>query len=190
MTISPLQHAKDTFNAFRVESVWLRSIFDTSYALFSSGSEIDALLKRTAPQFFADLNQMIVEYWILAVSRITDPAKTGKRENLTAALLLNQLDSLGLCTTEIHTAANRLQSYRALLNDARNRAVSHADKETFLNPALLGDHQESQVTDFLERLQEFNDLVGMALGEGPLDFRSTYGPGDVYDLLRALRSAT
>lgn len=190
MTVSPLQNAKDSFKAFRAESIWLRSIFDVTYALFSSGAEVDSLLKRTAPLFFFDLNQILVEYWILVVSRITDPAQTGKRENLTVALLLTQLDRLELCTPEIKAAANGLKSYGDLLKNARNRAVSHADKETFLNPALLGDHQESQVTSFLESLQRFNDLVGIALDEGPLDFRSTYGAGDVFDLLRALRNST
>lgn len=132
---------------------------------------------------------MIIEYWILGVSRLTDPAKTNRRENLTASLLLEQLDGLDLSTAEIQSAAAGLQAYRAILNDARNRAVSHADKETFLSPALLGEHQESQVAYFLDHLQRFNDLVGEALGEGPLDFRSTSGSGDVYDLLRALKNA-
>ena len=188
MDTPSLPHVKDTFNAFRVESVWLRSVFDTAHALFSSGPDVDSLLRRTAPQFFADLNHIIIEYWILGVSRLTDPAETFRRENLTASLLLCQLDALGISNEGIRSAAAGLQAYRAILNDARNRAVSHADKNTFLSPALLGDHRESQVTSFLDHLQSFNDLVGEALGEGPLDFRSTYGPGDAYDLIRALKS--
>lgn len=189
MTPPQLAHVRDTFNAFRVESVWLRSIYDTALTLFSSGPETDALLKRIAPGFFADLNHMMVEYWVLVVARITDPPRSTKgRENLSAKLLVEQLRTLGLLTPEMERAADGLHRYRAILNDARNRVVSHADKETFLSPALLGEHKEHQITAFLADLQEFNDLVGIALGEGPLDFRSTNGPGDAQDLLRALRS--
>jgi len=182
-------HARDVFNAFRVESVWLRSIYDTTYALFSTGSNTTDLLQRCAAQFFADLNHILVEYWVLVVARITDPAKTMRRENVTAKLILENLDQLGLLTTEIQYEADGLHRYRAILNDARNRVVSHADKETFLNPVLLGEHAPHEITEFLEHLQKFNDLVGEALGEGPLDFRSTSGPGDVFDLLRVLKSA-
>jgi hypothetical protein len=188
MNQSLLDSTKDSFNTFRVESIWLRSIYDTSIALFSSGKETDDLLRRVAPLFFCDLNHIIVEYWVLVVCRLTDPAQTGKRENLTAKNLLESLSKLGLLTDEIQAEAAELQKYRDLLNDARNRVVSHADKETFLNPALLGAHSESQISGFLKHLQIFNDLVGQALGEGPLDFCGTSAPGDVYDLLHALRN--
>lgn len=78
-----------------------------------------------------------------------------------------------------------------MVNDAKNRVVSHADKQTMVDPVLLGEYQDAQIQDFLKHLQKFNDFVGNSLGEGPLDFRSTtYGPGDVYDLLRVLRSAS
>ena len=184
-----LAHAKDTFNAFRVESVWLRTVFDTSDVLFRSGPEADALLKRTASQFFSDLNRIIVEYWILVVSRLTERAESFGRENLTAKLLIQQLEYLGLCTAEIRASETAIDRYRSLLNEARNRAISHADKETFLAEVVVGEHQEADILYFLEQLQVFNDLVGEALGEGPLDFRSTNGPGDAIDLIVALRNA-
>ena len=182
-------HAKEVFNTFRVESVWLRSIYDTTQALFSSGTDITDLLQRCAAHFFADLNHILIEYWVLVVARITDPAKTMGRENVTAKLILEMLDKLGLLTAEIQSESDGLHRYRAILNDARNRVVSHADKETFLNPALLGIHAPHDIIEFLAHLQKFNDLVGEALEEGPLDFQSTYGPGDVFDLLRVLKNA-
>ena len=189
MPTSPLLRTKDAFNTFRVESIWLRSIYDTSFALYSSGFETETILRKVAPSFFGDLNHILIEYWIMVVCRLTDPAKSFGRENLTAANLIESLEALHLMTEEIRARANGLQKYRSLLSDARNRAISHADKATFLQPELLGQHQEHQVTDFLEDLQQFNDLVGIALGEGPLDFRGTSGPGDAYDLIHVLRNA-
>ena len=189
MPADSLSRAKDAFNAFRVESVWLRGIYDTSFALYSSGAETEAILKRAAPAFFGDLNHILIEYWIMVVCRLTDPAKSFGRENLTAANLMSSLEELKLMTKEIRIHADGLHRYRSLLNDARNRAVSHADKDTFLQPELLGEHKEHQIDDFLEDLQAFNDLVGIALGEGPLDFCGTSGPGDAFDLIRVLRDA-
>jgi hypothetical protein len=189
MTAVVLARTKDAFNSFRLESVWLRTVFDMSDALYSSGAETDALLRRTAPQFFSELNSILVEYWVLIVCRITDPSRTNGRENLTARNLIECLESLGLLTEAIRREADGLQAYRDLINNARNRVVSHADKETFLRPELLGEHGVHDLTAFLEHLQSFNDLVGEALGEGPLDFNGTSGPGDAYDLLKALRNA-
>ncbi len=169
--------------------MWLRTIYDTSVALYSSGPETAALLQKSAPLFFHDLNHILIEYWILVVCRLTDPATTGKRENLTVANLIASLQNLGILTDAIEDEAAQLQIYREVINDARNRVVSHADKATFLQPELLGEHTEHQIDEFLEHLQIFNDLVGEALGEGALDFRGTSGPGDAYDLLRILRGA-
>ena len=185
-----LAHTKDVFNAFRVESIWLRTVFNISDTLYSPDTKAETILKRTAPQFFADLNHILIEYWVLLVCRLTDPPRTGRRENLTAQTLIEYLGKLGLLSATIEAEAMALQQYRDLLSTARNRVVSHADKETFLNPALLGTHSATQVTAFLEHLQVFNDIVGEVLGEGPLDFRSTSGPGDALDLLRFLNNAT
>ena len=189
MPADSLLRAKEEFSAFRVESVWLRGVYDTSFALYSSGAETDAILKKVAPAFFKDLNHILIEYWIMVVCRLTDPAKSFGRENLTAANLIESLEGLNLMTEEIQVHADGMHKYRSLLNDARNRAISHADKATFLQPELLGKHQEHQISDFLENLQGFNDLVGIAIGEGPLDFRGMSGPGDAYDLIRDLRNA-
>ena len=189
MTQDRLSHAKEAFNAFRVESVWVRTVYDTFTALYASGPDTAAMLRRTAPLFFADLNAMFLEYWVLVVCRLTDPSETRKRENLTVKMLLGRLENLGVLSERIKLEAEGLQRYRDMLNTARNRVVSHADKDTFLSPALLGVHQEADVAAFLDHLQQFNDLVGIALGEGPLDFTGTSASGDVHDLLRTIANA-
>jgi len=66
----------------------LQSIHNTFTALFDAGDETSALLAKTAPTFFHDLNSVLIEYWILLVSRLTDPARSTGRENLTAQNLL------------------------------------------------------------------------------------------------------
>jgi hypothetical protein len=189
MTPALLAHVKETFNAFRLESIWLRTVHHSATVLFSSDPEVEAVLRRTAGAFFTDLNHILIEYWILIVCRITDPAQTSRRDNLTVKQLLKQLEQLGALTVDIESAATELQKYRDVLNDARNRAVSHADKDTFLNPKLLGAHSAADVQSFLLHLQLFNDLVGEALGEGPLDFSSAASAGDALDLLQVLKSA-
>jgi AbiU2 len=183
-----LTRTKDAFNAFRVESIWTRTVYDTFTALYAQGAENEALLKRTAPLFFSDLRSILIEYWVLVVCKLTDPSETNGRENLTAKNIVACLAQLGLLTESIQREADGLQGYRDLLNNARNRVVSHADKDTFLSPELLGEHEQDKLHSFLAHLQRFNDLVGETLSEGPLDFTGTSAPGDVYDLLSVLKS--
>ncbi len=189
MPASSLAHVKTAFVAFRDECIWLRTCYDTFHALFGGNEETDRVLKRVAPVFFTDLNVMMVEYWFMVASRITDPSRTMSRENLTVRNLLEGLREHGVCTPEIEATATALQDYRDLIQDARNKLVSHADKAAFLGKKALGGHHEGALLKFLQDLQSFNDLFGEAVGEGPLDFSGTSGPGDAYDLIRALTSA-
>lgn len=184
-----LAHLKTAFVAFRDECIWLRTCHDTFHALFDGDEETERVLKRTAPLFFTDLNLILVEYWFMVASRITDPARTMGRENLTVRNLLEDLRDQDASTPEIEAAAAALQGYRSLIEGARNRLVSHADKAAFLAKASLGGHSEAALLQFLHDLQIFNDLVGNAVGEGPLDISGTSGSGDAYDLIRALKSA-
>lgn len=177
---------REEFQAFREECIWLQTCFNTFHALFDGGEEVDAALQNSARLFFAELNIVLVEYWVLLVCRLTDPAVTAGRENLTVLNLLGVLRSHGLLTAEIEATAIRIQSYRDLVNDARNRAVSHADKVAYLQRTVLGQHAAEHVNEFVRDLQRFNDLVGETIGEGPLDYRISSGPGDVYDLLQIL----
>ncbi|WP_043783940.1 AbiU2 domain-containing protein [Rubrivivax gelatinosus] len=201
MCTPDLERLRAAFIAFRVESVELRALYDTHQALFSSGQDVDALLREIAPLFFSDLSRMLVQQWILGVARLTDQARSGRknpRNNLTAAQLLQQLKALppealggeGPQALDLIDRCNeRLDSYRALIKDARDKVVSHADLEVHLSSAVLGEHASAEVDGFLDCLQEFNDLVGNALGEGLLDFTGTGGPGDAYDLIRVLKAA-
>ena len=81
-------------------------------------------------------------------------------------------------------------AYRALVKDARNRLVSHADLESVIRGLPIGAHAQERVDAFFEDLQEYCDEVGREIGVGPLDFRTQAGKGDVVDLVRVLRNAT
>ncbi len=189
MPASSLAHLKTAFVAFRNECIWLKTCHDTFDVLFGGDEETKRVLRRAAAAFFDELNVMMIEYWIMAVSRITDPPKTKGHENLTVKNLLEGLKEQKALTPEINDAATALQNYRCLIQNARNKLVSHADKEAFMAKASLGEHSEAELRKFLNDLQIFNDLVGKAIGEGPLDFSGTSRPGDAYDLIHALKGA-
>lgn len=184
-----LLECQETFRNLRQEFIWLRTCFKTYEALFESGPETESLLRRTAPLFFQELNVVLIEYAILQASRITEGPSFGKRKNLSIAHMDELLAACGLLTDEIEQVSISVRSYGELISEARNRVISHADKETILSQIPTSTHLRSDVDNFLADLQAYSDMVGNKIGEGPLDFSATSGSGDVYDLLHILKGA-
>jgi AbiU2 len=189
MNRNPLATVRKEFTAFRNESVWIQTCFNNFDALFSNHPVVEKTIRESAPLFFADLNRALIECWISGVCRVTDPARTGNHVNLSCNYLCEALDAQGLLSSEIRSLSASLCTYRAFVEDARNKYISHYDRDTIVHETPLGEHHVGHLHKFLQDLQAFNDCVGNAIGEGPLDYSVTSGPGDVLDLIRALRCA-
>jgi hypothetical protein len=181
---------RDMFEAFRNECIWLRNCYNTYATLYESGERTEAALRTAAAHFFNDLNMILIDYVLLQVCRITDPAQTRGRDNLTVEQVNSRLQIAGLLTDAIARRSKGLIAYRELVKDARNKLVSHADLESVIRDLPLGAHAQERVDAFFEDMQEYCDEVGRAIGAGPLDFRTQPGRGDVLDLIRVLREAT
>ena len=183
----PSSHAVESFLALRQECVWVQSCFNTFCALFESGEETSTVLQQAAPAFFQEINLILLEHFVLQVCRITDPASSNGRENLTIKNLNQALAKEGIFSTHIAEQSERIHKYRSLVVDARNQIVSHADKAKILSRTESDPHARSDVKDFFAGLYKYVDLVGEALGVGPLDFTYTGSEGDVEALVSCLK---
>lgn len=180
---------KEVFEKFREQCIWTRTCLNTYWALFESGPEPYQLMERNAPTFFRELKLILIEYLLLQVSKHLDPKQSNGRTNLTVAYLDSELGRAKRMTPEIERLSHELAQYRPLIKDARNRLLSHTDRDTVLSNHRFPAHTEEEVTKFFENLQQYCDAVGEAVGSGPLDFRATPATGDVHDLLQCLRRA-
>jgi hypothetical protein len=177
------------FKAFRGLCIIIKRDYNTYKSLYFSGN--DDLLKKVAGKFFFDISEILVRDWILQVSRIMDPAETkvkGQvRENLTIKNINKQLESKGFLSKDIKDISNNILQYGKKLQSARNKIIAHVDRETYHKRMVLGETTELELNNFLVDIQKYCDLVGVAIKEGPLDFRASSGPGDVLDLIRTLK---
>lgn len=185
MTIRELQH---DFVKLRDHCIWLRNCHNIFNALYTDDDNAE-VLRRTAVAFFTDINTILQEYFFLQVRRITDPARTQGRPNLTVAHINAGLAEFEILTGEIAALTERLQRYRAITSEIGNRVVAHNDRATAFQEGLVGEHGQAELDDFLEAMQEYTDAVGRSLNMGPLDYRVQACAGDVHDLVRALRRA-
>ena len=177
---------QEFFSCFREQCIWLRCCYNTYLALYESGDCIKEVLQASAPVFFHELNKILIEYVLLQICKITDPAERGGHKNLTFEGVNTALEENGLMSKEIADFSSGLSRYRDLVKDSRNKLISHLDRESVLKGLPIGEHPEEEVTAFFESLQGYVDAVGNAVGVGPLDFQTTAGAGDVVDLIRTL----
>lgn len=180
---------RETFLVFREQCIWLQTCFDMYAVLYESDEDTTRVMLATAPLFFHDLNSILIEYCRLQVCRLTDPKRSRNRDNLTVEHINELLEAENKLTPEILVIAEALAGYRSLVQDSRNWIISHADKHTLLTGLSIGEHSQEDVSAFFENLYRYVDVVGDAVGVGPLDFRSTSGAGDALDLLRYLKAA-
>ena len=192
-----LDELHNDFKTLRDQAINLRQTFNTFNFLFSGSPEIDEILKSSAVIFFHDLNQIMVEYLILLIGRITDRPEMHGRANLTIPYMTRLIfEDNGLdlniqaeSRIKIEELNGQIREYRRLLDPARNRIVAHIDRETYVVQQTLGDHTKEQMDQFFNNIQEYFDEVGNAIGVGPLDFQYVAGDGDVQSLIRVLRNS-
>ncbi|MFI8559190.1 hypothetical protein [Pseudomonas putida] len=184
-----LNQLREKFDHFRTECIWITNCYNLYRTLYEEGEATDVVLVRVAPAFFHDLNRIIVEHILLQICKITDPAGSGRRQNLTVDSLNKDLKALGLLSQDLIDRAAELEGYRALIVLARNRLISHLDWQSVQEEKPLGAHEAGEVSRFFACLFRYTDLVGEACGAGPLDYSVSACQGDAIDLLRALRSS-
>ena len=186
MTRDALQ---DEFIKLRDQAIWLRQTVNTFNYLFDSGPETERILRESAGLFFADLNTIMQEYAVLLVCRLTGPAESFGKANLSTQRFTNLMRDSGCLTPEIERLDAALREYGRLLKPARNKIIAHSDLEVHVDDIALGAHSEEVMVEFFENVQAYFDAVGNAVGIGALDFRNTPGSGDVIDLVRKLERA-
>ncbi|MET4129053.1 hypothetical protein [Roseovarius sp. MBR-6] len=184
-----LDQLKKDFLCFQNECINLRNTFNTYLALYESEDErVDVALRHTAGFFFQDLNDWLIQSIILQIGRLTDPARTGGRANLSVCWIVEEVGNVGRLTPRIDALGAEIMRYREnYIDKARNKYISHSDVESFRSSQKYGEHSSSEAHEFFEKLQEFTDEVGNAVGVGPLDYRFQPGAGDVQDLIRILK---
>ena len=120
------------FELLREQAIRLRTMYNTFNHLFDSGCETKDILFKSASLFFTDINDMMQEYIILLVCRLTDPPETSGKPNLTIPRMNKLLYENNCFSPEIKTLSDGILAYRKLLNPVRNKIVSHNDHKTHI----------------------------------------------------------
>jgi len=180
--------AKLMVKRFCDQVFWLRVVRHIYKELFEN-EESQILMERTAPSFFADLNTILHDYLLLEFVKITDPTKSGKKENFTVDNLVISIDWPQDVRERLRSLSEKTKVFIRHTLDARNKLLAHTDKKVFLTETSLGEFPEGEDEVFLRTLEEVCDITHEVC------FGSIFGhivvakPGDVLNLKMALRNA-
>jgi hypothetical protein len=171
--------------------VFMRSIYLHTRELFETSSIEDrSLMQRTAGTFFGDLNRVLNEYVILQVCKITDPAHDNRNnDNHTIAFLLEHYDFSSEPSTLqlLQDLQARMRAFRQKLLPARNKLISHLDRDAILAGGALGAATDQEWDQFWLDLEKFIYIVHRKIVGSPFQLRGVAGLSDASGLLKALR---
>lgn len=168
--------------------VFLQSVYTFATRIWEDSSEAERkVMEAVAPLFFADIGQVLGQFLVLAVCRITDPAcdRSG-RQNFTLEWLTNSFPHESEEFKWLESLRQRMNKLREKLLPARNKIVAHADLKTIRDGTLLGAASREEWDDFWCALQDFIRLLNEATTEEPFEINAAGVRGDAEMLIKAL----
>ena len=173
--------------------VFMRSIYLHTRELFETSSAGDkALMDATAGTFFGDLNRVLNEYAILQVCKITDPARDIRNnDNHTIAFLLKHYGPLFSSdppmSRRLEDLHDSMRAFGEKLRPARNKLISHLDRDAILVGHPLGAATDQEWGQFWLDLQDFICIVHRKVVGSSFYLNGEAGRSDAGGLLKALR---
>jgi hypothetical protein len=176
---------KELLTAFWNQCARLQMDHDLFHALFMNEQRQIELFQQAAPMFFGDVHRVLRDSFFIQACRITDPAGSGSRTNLTTNYLLQEIYWPSDTKKQLEAVNARLMQFRACIEPARSKRLAHADLRAELDEVTLGEFAAGADRQFLKDLEAFLTIAHDHLGETPGSL-SIGMSHDVHALVRAL----
>jgi hypothetical protein len=151
----------DVIHRFVVECERTKISYDLFQALFNKSDWQQQLFHSTAPKMFSDLNGIMVEYFYLQVSKLTDPARTQRKyDNLTTNYIVERIPWPDHVKDKLIALNGRLMAFSEHFTEYRNKLGAHLDLlENTDRRRTLGSFPEGEDTIFFHDLEEFLQIA-------------------------------
>ena len=179
---------QEIVKAFCQECMWAWVVYEQYLKLYEQGEVRLNLLDKIASSFFSDLNTIMKGYLLIQICKLTDPAYTLGKPNLTTNYLVEHLPWPPAVKDELLKTSLKLDSFRKYLVDARNKILSHNDLTTTVEGHAHGAFPAGEEKEFWDNLQNFiNTAHGYYFGGiFPINAFTQY---DADDLIAALNKS-
>ena len=162
--------------------------------LYATDEERVALFNKIAGTFFGLLKGILIDDIILGLSRLTDPPKSMRHENLVLEQLIKKLDSAthSSLAASLQKQLDELKKVCEPIRKNRNRRIAHADLKTALavdSSVVLGIPLETFEEAFKRVRGYMNHFEEYVNGGSPTAFDHVWMRDDANSLVSALEAA-
>lgn len=150
-----------TWEFLNGELIWLHGRWSMYTQLFgTSEGRIDAL-NRVVPTFFSTLQSVLLDEVQLTLSRLSDPGRSGRRQNITLEALVNAIGTLPEPALSAELAAD-LTEFRDRCNFIlmrRNRRIAHYDISAQRSAERVPGASRQEIGHALDGLRNFMQRI-------------------------------
>ena len=176
------------YDRLRSECDWLHVKWNNLEVLFGTKPERIELLNTAASAFFGVVHDTLWENILLHTCRLTDPATTGRKNNLTLLALPDLLDSE--TKQEVENLLDLAKGKCAFARDWRDRHIAHRDRDLALNKNArpLAMASRRSIKDALESIRSVLNVVQLRYAGAAIGYEHVFpDPGGPESLLYVLR---
>jgi len=138
--------------------------------------------------FLHNLSMMSVEYTLLQMAKLHDPAIQQHRPNLSLAFVIDFGEWDAETLEELKRLHSRLEGLYHRIRPARHRVIAHNDMATLLEGGTIGEMPAGSDEEYFGDLQAFASIVSERLLGIPFEF-TVHAETDVLVLLKTLSSS-
>ncbi len=179
---------KEVFENLRYEVTWLHAKWAIYSQLFCCGEEQLSFLDSMASGFFVIVRDSLENELIVGLCRLTDPATTGRRKNLTLARLAETLKETDIAT-DFQSRFQKIDQACSPLREWRNRRLAHSDFPTALGQSRLPEVAWETIDSALARVGGLMNLVQGHFLDSEFDYRSFTNLNDGEEVVFYLKEA-
>jgi hypothetical protein len=158
------------------------------FLFYASQERID-LLNAVAQHFFGELFHIMLDRLVLGVSKLTDPAGSGERANLSLSYVHAGLVHDGRYPkAEAADLIDQAMAVRKHLEIWRSKLIAHNDASVALDLRDAGEVIPGRIKEFYLLAERYLNLVQDRLGLGPCPI-GTPGIHGADELVKALKAS-
>lgn len=182
----------EIYDKLRSEITWLHGRWLTYRELFAKSSRRIGFLNECAGAFFYIIQEVLIDEVQVSLSKLTDPARSGKHENLSLAQLQTQLQLYGdpALAAKCRDILDEIHNHCEVFRLRRHKTLAHLDLHTMMSQLSqpLPEVSRKMIDDALESVRDFMNSIEIHYNDsewGYEYFILNQGAGALMETLRA-----
>lgn len=160
-------HSREVVDKFCNLCDWLMQIWQMRKSLFDENPHKAVLMDARYGRFFYLWQEVLQSSWLHELAKLHDPPKQGSYFNLSIDYMIEYGKWDTPTKNQLQELRSRLSAFAELVRDARNKILSHNDREVLLDSKELGGFKPGEDESYFKTLHQFASLVRKAALDEP-----------------------